>query len=96
MFLAISGRWRSLLVLGLVLLLPAAAVVCSLVDVALIYFFSRLGNSACRLFFFVLCLFQTMMPQEPTLNFSGVDLCILNQETHLHAVLEVLFFPPHM
>lgn len=46
-------------------------------------------------FFLVLCLFQNMMPQEPTLNFSEVDLCILNQKIDLHAVVVVLFSPPH-
>lgn len=32
-----------------------------------------------------------MMFQELTLNFSGVDLCILHQEIDLLAVLVVLF-----
>lgn len=36
------------------------------------------------------------MPQEPTLNFSGVDLCILNREIDLRAVLVVLFSPPYI
>ena len=69
---------------------------CSLVvDGAWIYLIVLKTGEFC-LPFLVLCLFQNMMPQEPTLNFSGVDLWILNQEIDLRAVLVVLFSAPHV
>lgn len=58
LFQVISGRWRSLLVLRLILLLPAAAVVCSLViDGALIHFIILNTGEFCLPFFFFVLYF---------------------------------------
>lgn len=73
---------------------------CSLVvDEALIYLKHSIvfkTGEFCSPFVLVLCLFLGYDAQEPTLNFSGVDLCILNQEIDLCTVLVVLFSPPYI